>query len=114
MLYYYLGYFAEKMSQPKKAAEDYALASKLPPDYVFPFQYEAVEVLHAAMKANPEDAHAPFYLGNLLFDSQPDEAIALWQASAALDPSNAIVHRNLGVAWSHCKSGNLLDKAIAQ
>jgi tetratricopeptide (TPR) repeat protein len=114
MIYYYLGYFAEKMNQPQKAAQDYALAAKMPPDYVFPFQNEAIDVLRAAMKANPQDAQAPYYLGNLLFDSQPDEAIALWQASAALDPSNAIVHRNLGVAWSHRKSGNSLDKAIAQ
>jgi tetratricopeptide (TPR) repeat protein len=114
MIYYYLGYFAEKMNQPQKAAQDFALAAKMPPDYVFPFQNEAIDVLRAAMKANPQDAQAPYYLGNLLFDSQPDEAIALWQASAALDPSNAIVHRNLGVAWSHRKSGNSLDKAIAQ
>jgi len=114
MLYYYRGYFAEKMNQPQKASEDYALAAKMPPDYVFPFQYEAVEVLRGAMKANPQDARAPYYLGNLLFDSQPDEAVALWQASAALDPSNAIVHRNLGIAWSQRNSGNSLDKAIAQ
>ncbi len=114
LVYYYLGYFAEKMNQPQKAAEDFALAAKMPPDYVFPFQYEAIDVLRAAMKTNAQDARAPYYLGNLLFDSQPDEAIALWQASAALDPTNAIVHRNLGVAWSHRKSGNTLDKAIAQ
>ena len=114
MLYYYRGYFDEKLNQPKKAAEDYALAAKMPSDYVFPFQNEAIDVLHTAMKANPKDAQAPYYLGNLLFDSQPDEAIALWQASAALDPSNAIVHRNLGVAWSHHKSGNSMGKAIAQ
>ena len=114
MLYYYLGYFAEKLNQPQKAAEDYALAAKMPSDYVFPFQNEAIDVLHAAMKSNPQDAHAPYYLGNLLFDSQPDEAIALWQASAALDPSNAIVHRNLGIAFSHRKSGGSLDTAIAQ
>jgi tetratricopeptide (TPR) repeat protein len=114
MLYYYRGYFAEKMNQPQKAAQDYALAAKMPADYVFPFQNEAIDVLHAAMKANPQDARAPYYLGNLLFDSQPDEAVALWQASAALDPSNAIVHRNLGIAFSHRKSGNSLDKAIAQ
>ncbi len=56
----------------------------------------------------------PTTSATLLFDSQPDEAIALWQASAALDPSNAIVHRNLGIAFSHRKSGNSLDKAIAQ
>jgi tetratricopeptide (TPR) repeat protein len=114
MLYYYRGYFDEKLNQPQKAAEDYALAAKMPSDYVFPFQNEAIDVLRAAMKANPQDAHAPYYLGNLLFDSQPDEAIVLWQTSAALDPSNAIVHRNLGIAFSHSKSGDSLDNAIAQ
>ena len=114
LVYYYLGYFAEKMNQPQKAAEDYALAAKMPSDYVFPFQNEAIDVLHAAMKSNPKDAQAPYYLGNLLFDSQPDEAIALWQSSAALDPSNAIVHRNLGIAFAHRKSGNSIDKAVAQ
>jgi tetratricopeptide (TPR) repeat protein len=114
MVYYYLGYFAEKMNQPQKALEDYALAGKMPPDYVFPFQYEAIEVLRSAMKANPRDARAPYYLGNLLFDWQPADAISLWETSAALDPSFAIVHRNLGVAWSNQKSGNSLDKAIAQ
>jgi tetratricopeptide (TPR) repeat protein len=114
LIYYYRGYFAEKLNQPQKAAEDYALAAKMPSDYVFPFQNEAIEVLRAAMKTNPQDARAPYYLGNLLFDSQPDEAIALWQSSAALDPSNAIVHRNLGIALSHRKSGGSLDKAIAQ
>jgi tetratricopeptide (TPR) repeat protein len=114
MVYYYLGYFAEKMNQPQKAAEYDALATKMPSDYEFPFQHEAIEVLRSAMKVNPQDALAPYYLGNLLFDRQPDEAIALWQASAALDPSNAIVHRNLGVAWSHHKPGSSMGKAIAQ
>lgn len=114
LVYYYLGYFAEKMNQPIKAAEDFTLAAKMPPDYVFPFQYEAEYVLRAAMKANPRDARAPYYLGNLLFDRQPDQAIALWQDSTALDPSNAIVHRNLGVAFSHSKSSDSLARAIAQ
>ena len=114
LVYYYLGYFAEKLHQPQNAAEDYALAAKMPSDYVFPFQFEAIEVLRAAIKANPRDAHAPYYLGNLLFDRQPGEAIAAWQASAALDPSNAVVHRNLAIAWSHRESGNSLAGAIAQ
>lgn len=114
MIYYYLGYFAEKLKQPQKASGYYALASKMPPDYMFPFQYEAIDVLRSAMKANPRDARAPYYLGNLLFDWQPAEAVSLWEASVALDPSFAIVHRNLGVAWSNEKSGNSLEKAIAQ
>ncbi len=113
MVYYYLAYFAGKLDQPAKAAEYQRLAAAAPPDYVFPFEYEAIDVLRHAMKANPRDARAPYYLGNLLFDWQPDEAIRLWEASASLDPDFAIVHRNLGIAYSHRKSGNSLDKAIA-
>ncbi len=40
-------------------------------------------------------------MGNLLYDWQPDEAVKLWEQSASLDPSNAIVLRNLAIAYSH-------------
>jgi tetratricopeptide (TPR) repeat protein len=113
MVYYYLGYMAEKMGQKPKASEYCRLAAKMPPDYVFPFQYEAIDVLRYAMQANPSDARAPYYLGNLLFDWQPGEAVALWETSASLDPSFPIVHRNLGIAYSRQKTGNSLDKAVA-
>ena len=103
MVYYYLGYFAEKLGQAQKAAEYYELAMTMPPDYVFPFQNEAIDVLREAMKANPRDARAPYYLGNLLYDWQPEEAAKLWEASAALDSSFAIVHRNLAMAYAHQK-----------
>jgi tetratricopeptide (TPR) repeat protein len=86
----------------------------MPPDYVFPFQAEVIDVLGAAMKANASDARAPYYLGNLLYDWQPEEAARLWEASAALDPSNAIVHRNLGTAYAHRKPTPDLEKAIAE
>ena len=85
----------------------------MPPDYVFPFQHEAIDVLRQAMKANPRDARAPYYLGNLLFDWQPEEAMKLWEASAALDPSFAIVHRNLAIAYVAPEVRQSLDKAIA-
>ena len=114
MVYYYLGYFAEKLGQPRKATEYYAQAMKMPSEYVFPFQGEEIEVLRAAMRANPHDARAPYYLGNLLFDWQPAEAAKMWETSAALDPSLPIVHRNLAISWWHRKSGHSLDKAIAQ
>ena len=113
MVYYYLGYFAAQMGRQPQAADYYRLATKMPPEYVFPFQSEAIDVLRHAMKSNPSDARAPYYLGNLLFDWQPEEAVKLWEASAALDPSFPIVHRNLGIAWSHRPAGNSLDKAIA-
>jgi tetratricopeptide (TPR) repeat protein len=111
MNYYYLAYFATKLGDRAKASEYAALAGKLPPDYVFPFQYEAIDVLRAAIDVNPRDARAPYYLGNLLYDWQPAEAARYWERSAALDPSFAIVHRNLAVAYQH--DGSPAAKAIA-
>lgn len=114
MVYYYLGYFVEKLGQKQKASEYYGLAGKASPDYVFPFQSEAIDVLRQAMKTNPSDARAPYYLGNLLYDWQPEEATKLWEASAALDPSFAIVHRNLATAYMHQAPASDIDKAIAE
>ena len=114
MAYYYLGYFAEKLGQAPKASEYFKLAQSMPPDYVFPFQNEVIDVLRAAMKANARDARAPYYLGNLLYDWQPDEAAKLWEASEAIDPSFSIVHRNLATAYTHQKPTPDIDKAIAE
>jgi tetratricopeptide (TPR) repeat protein len=113
MAYYYLAYFAGKLGRPAEAMEYYRLAAAMPPDYVFPFENEAIEVLGAAMKARPQDARAPYYLGNLFYDWQPSEAVKLWEQSAALDPSFPIVHRNLATAYSHQPGAESLNKAIA-
>jgi tetratricopeptide (TPR) repeat protein len=114
MTYYYLGYFADKLGKSQDASRYYRLATSMPPDYVFPFQTEAIDVLRRAIAANPRDARAHYYLGNLLYDWQPEEATRMWEASAALDPSFAITHRNLAAAYMHQASGADLDKAIAE
>jgi len=113
LAYYYLGHFAERLGDAAKAAEYRRLAVQMSPDYVFPFQWEAIHVLRRAMEVNPQDARAPYYLGNLIFDWQPEEAAKMWERSAALDPSFAIVHRNLGIAYSHQGTGDAQAKAIA-
>ena len=113
MAYYYLGYFDGKMGQAQKAAEYYDLAAKMSPDYVFPFQHEAIEILQEAMKVRPNDAMAPYYLGNLLFDWQPAEAVKLWEKSVSLGATFPIVYRNLAIAYSHQEKNIELDKAIA-
>lgn len=100
VLYYYLGYFAKRLGQAAKSREYYRLAAGMPADYVFPFQVELIEVFRDAMAASPRDARAPYYLGNLLFDWQPDEAVKMWTLSAALDPSFPVVQRNLRMAAS--------------
>jgi tetratricopeptide (TPR) repeat protein len=114
MVYYYLGCFAAKSGDARKASGYYQQAMAMPPDYVFPFQNEAIDVLRGAIQANPRDARASYYLGNLLYDWQPEEATRLWQASAALDPSFAIVHRNLATAYMHQKPASDIGKAIAE
>src|ERR1019366_5000847 len=114
MDYYYLGYFAEKLGQSQKALQYDQQAMSMPPDYVFPFQNEEIDVLRAAIKANPRDARAPYYLGNLLYDWQPEEAARLWESSEAIDPTFAIVHRNLATAYAHQKPTADLNRAIAE
>ncbi|HEU5078800.1 MAG TPA: DUF5107 domain-containing protein [Opitutaceae bacterium] len=113
LVFYYLGDFAEKLGDKAKAAEYRRTAAELSPDYVFPFQSEAIAVLRRAIEANPQDARAPYYLGNLLFDWQPDEAVALWEKSAQLDPDFAITWRNLAEAYAHKSDDASRKKAIA-
>jgi tetratricopeptide (TPR) repeat protein len=113
LVYYYLGYFAEKQNDNQKALEFRKQANLQPLSYVFPFQQELIEVLRSAIKANPMDARAPYYLGNLLYDWQPEEAIALWEKSSALDPNSAITLRNLAIAYSHQTAEGSKSKAIA-
>jgi tetratricopeptide (TPR) repeat protein len=99
LVYYYLSYFAGKMGRPQEAAAYLELAFKAPTDYVFPFQREAIEVLEQAMAANPADARAPYYLGNLLYDWQPQRAVALWEQSAAAGADFPVVYRNLAMVY---------------
>jgi tetratricopeptide (TPR) repeat protein len=120
LVYYYLGDFAEKLGDTARADGWRKQAVEQSPEYVFPFQSEAIGVLRRAMAANPSDARAPYYLGNLLFDWQPEEAVALWEKSAALDPGFPITWRNLAQACSHkddeesrAKAISYLEKAVA-
>ena len=111
LIHYHLGYYLEQKGDIEKAEEHYRLGAKMPPDYCFPFQWESAEILQHAMKMNPKDARAPYYLGNLLFDLQPKKAIEAWERSRELDGSFATVHRNLGLAYAQVE--NDLPKAMA-
>ena len=113
LVYYYLGYFAEKQGDSQKAMDYRKQASLQPLDYVFPFQQEVIDVLRSAIKADPTDARALYYLGNLLYDWQPEEAVALWEKSSVLDPNANISWRNLAIAYSHQLAEGSKNKAIA-
>ena len=107
-------YFSAVEDQPAQIGSNLDAAKSLSPEYVFPFQWEAIPVLRRAIEANPKDARAPYYLGNLLFDWQPEEALKLWEQSAKIDPSFAIVHRNIAEALLHQKPAGDTNRAIAE
>ena len=106
MLYYYLGHTFYQLDDIEKAKEYYTLAAQKPHKYCFPFREESVPVLETAMKVNPEDANTPYYLGNLLYEKQPERAIALWEKSRELDDSFYVTHRNLGFAYKQVGEDN--------
>jgi tetratricopeptide (TPR) repeat protein len=119
MVHYFRGYLTALHGQSTTAEAHFQRASAMPPDYVFPFQIEAIDALRAAMDANPKDPMPPYYLGLLLYDRQPDEAVRLWQKTVDLKPEMAVAWRNLAVAWARQENGvpkaiGALEKAIAQ
>jgi hypothetical protein len=114
IVYYYLGYFQEKLGDVAKAAEARKQAALQSAEYVFPFQDENIVILRSALAVNPNDARAFYYLGTLLYDWQPAVSTALWEKSSSLDPNFSITWRNLAVAYQHSpQMDNYQAKAIA-
>ena len=99
ILYYYGGWIAEQQGDKNLAGANYTIASKTSTDYVFPFRFETLEILKAAIEYNENDARAWYYSGNILYDHQPSKAIIYWNKAVQLEPSLAIAHRNLG--WGY-------------
>jgi tetratricopeptide (TPR) repeat protein len=103
LIAYYLGYFHQQSGLP--FADHYSRATQADGDYCFPARLEEMVILQAAIAANPRDAKAHYYLGNLLYDRRRhDEAIKLWKRSVKLDPTFSIAWRNLGIGYfNHSK-----------
>ena len=110
MVSYYLGYLRHLKGDLASAAENCAKAAAMPTDYVFPFRAEDEQVLLKASEARPGDALPYYYLGNLLYDKQPQRAIGFWEKAVQLNPSMAIAWRNLG--WGYNYHVKDLKKAI--
>ena len=95
MIYYYLGYFHDKLGDMEGARRFYKLASQMSPDYVFPHRLEELTILDRALEVNPNDARAHAYRGTLLYSlGRKDEALRSWRRSLSLEP-NAILYRNV-------------------
>ncbi|MCI1647210.1 MAG: DUF5107 domain-containing protein [Bacteroides sp.] len=118
MVYYTLGYLASMSGDLIKAKSYYAQASKMCPDRCFPNRIEEVNILQDAIKVNPADPFAPYYLGNFWYAAkQYDEAKTCWESSMHLNNTFPTVLRNLAlVYYNKCnqrqEARKLLEKAF--
>ncbi len=103
LVHYTLAWLLERRRGPAdapRAVAERACARGADPRWCFPARREEIDVLEAAVAADPDDPRAPGYLGDLLYDRRRyAEAIASWERAAALDPGWSTIHRNLGIAW---------------
>ncbi len=97
---YFMGWFAWKNNDMAGAKTYFDQAAQANPDYCFPHEIETVPALQTALKVNPNDAKAYYYLGNFWFHHrQYQEAVECWEKSRVLDDRYAVVHRNLALAY---------------
>ncbi len=97
---YFLGYCQWQNDAKSEARQTLAQAAAVPSDYCFPHRLESVPALQSAMYVNPQDARAPYYLGNFWYAHRRyDEAMACWEKARDLDPNFPTTWRNLGLAY---------------
>lgn len=100
LVHYTLGWLYQKLDNKAAALKAFKEGSAEPGDYCFPARLEEIEIFEAAMGANPRDARAPYYLGNLLYDRRRHrEAIQMWEKSTSLHKKFATTWRNLGIGY---------------
>ena len=111
LLHYYKAFYTEKeqteTERPGKrqavsenVQEELAKAAACDSSYCFPNKPEDIAVLEMAIRENPSDARAPYYLGCLEYDRLQYECAAkLWEMSAERDGSFPTVWRNLAIAY---------------
>ena len=100
MLHYALGHLHELAGRPEQAALRRKAGRAASPECCFPNTMFDLLALESAVRADPQDDRAHYYLGNWLYDKKrPEDAIAHWEASRAVRGDFATVHRNLALAY---------------
>lgn len=100
MALYAMAWCAAQSGEPGKSASYYEKAKSASPDYCFPNRIEEMLLLIDAVKANPKDSKAFYYVGNFWYWArQYDLAIKAWEDSIRLDPAFPTAHRNLALAY---------------
>jgi len=108
---YYLGYIYTKTDKKESALSSFKKAEEQSVDNIFPYRLETVEVLKTALKMNPTDGKAHYYIGNILYEKQPEFAIENWKKAVELNPNLAVAFRNIG--WGYYRHYKNIPEAIA-
>jgi tetratricopeptide (TPR) repeat protein len=99
-------------SDPEAVRKHLRNASQANSDYCFPARIEEIAILQFALRANPHDSRASFYLGNLFYDRRRhDEAVAQWEDTVKRAPRYAMAWRNLGLAYHNIRHRPKLARA---
>jgi tetratricopeptide (TPR) repeat protein len=74
-------------------------AAQIEPDLCFPSRLEEVKALEYAIRHNPGDAKARYYLGVFYYAHQRyEEGVRLWEQALEGLPAYDVIYRNLGLA----------------
>lgn len=88
----------ERASRPDEARAERARAAALDATDCYPARLADAAALTEAIDANPADHQARALLGHWCYAvGRHEEAARLWEASARIEPSDAVVQRNLGL-----------------
>jgi tetratricopeptide (TPR) repeat protein len=99
MAWYTLGYVCELQGDATGAAAARAKGSVITQVQVFPYRAQEIDVLQAALSANPYDATAHYLLGCILYDKKRyTQAGEHWQQAIDLAPDFYPSYRNLAIA----------------
>lgn len=105
LINYYIAYYWDCAGNRDIGLSYLRNAAKADPVYCFPNRLEDVIILENAMKLNPADSKAPYYLANLFYDKrQYEEAIRLWEMAIEKDGHYPTAYRNLAIAYYNKKS----------
>jgi len=108
---YYLGYIADKNGDREQASRYFKAAAAQSVDFIFPYRLTSIDVLNTALKYNPTDGNASYFLGNILYEKQPEKAMSHWADAVKKNPQLAVAYRNLG--WGYQNHHNDVQKAIS-
>ena len=92
---YYRGYCRSKLGE--SPTSDYTAAQQLSTLYVFPSRAEDMEVLRAAIAADPKDMTARYLLGTQLFArGLTDDALEQWTIARRAKATIPVLHADIG------------------